>query len=48
MTQELTLLTQDIVFSEASLGSGGDVAVSGDRKTFTFDLPDDADALILR
>ena len=35
-------------FASAELASGGLVTVSTDRTTFTFDLAEDADALILR
>ena len=35
-------------YREATLASGKPVRVSQDRHTFTFDLADDADALILR
>ena len=43
----ITLLAP-IDYTEASLASGGKVKVGSDGKSFTFDLADDADALILR
>ena len=42
----ITLLAP-IDYTEASLASGGKVKVGSDGKSFTFDLADDADALIL-
>jgi hypothetical protein len=35
-------------FKMASLSSGGKVTMAADRRSFTFDLADDADAVILR